>query len=176
MKDRLAIAAICIVSLLVLAGVGFVLLGQRGEIRSDFDVSGLPTLNAFLNGTSAVLLSIGYFFIRRKNVILHKICMLTAFGLSSLFLISYLTYHFQAGSVPFEGIGLVRMIYFPMLVSHILLAAMIVPLALMTIYRAWAGQFVRHKRIARFTFPVWLYVSVTGVVVYWMLYWMAPQR
>jgi uncharacterized membrane protein YozB (DUF420 family) len=136
----------------------------------------LPTVNAFLNGTSAVLLTSGYLFIRRKRILAHRICMLTALGVSTLFLVSYLFYHFQAGSVPFRGIGVIRLIYFPLLISHIVLATSIVPLALITVYRAWGEQFEQHKRIARFTLPVWLYVSVTGVIVYGMLYWLPPSR
>ncbi len=96
--------------------------------------------------------------------------MLAAFGTSCLFLVSYLTYHFQIGSKPFERQGLIRPIYFSILISHVILAAAIVPLAIMTLRRAWKGSFELHARIARRTLPIWLYVSVTGVVVYWMLY------
>jgi len=176
MKDRFALLTIGVLSLLVILGVGALLLGREGEVRGRIDVSALPSLNALLNGLSAVLLSVGYLFIRRKKVAAHKACMLTAFSLSTLFLISYVIYHYHAGSKPFGGVGVTRMIYFPLLISHILLAAAIVPLALTTIYRAWGGEFERHKRIARFTLPVWLYVSVTGVIVYWMLYWLVPGR
>lgn len=100
----------------------------------------------------------------------HKLCMLSAFTASSLFLISYLTYHYQVGSVPFKGQGWLRVVYFSVLISHTVLAAVIVPLVLMTFTRALRGSFDRHKRIARWTLPLWLYVSVTGVLVYWMLY------
>jgi putative membrane protein len=93
-----------------------------------------------------------------------------AFGVSVLFLLSYVAYHYGFGSRPFTGVGWIRLVYFPLLISHIVLAAMVVPLALMTIYRTWRGEFGRHRRIARWTLPLWLYVSVTGVVVYWMLY------
>ncbi len=130
----------------------------------------MPALNAFLNGTSAVLLTVGYVFIRLKKVTAHKTCMVTAFGVSSLFLVSYLIYHYHVGSMPFGGSGFIRPVYFTLLISHIVLAACIVPLALMTIYRAWTEQFEKHMRIARWTLPLWLYVSVTGVIVYWMLY------
>ena len=98
--------------------------------------------------------------------------MLAAFATSTLFLVSYLTYHFQVGSVPYEGRGWVRPLYFSILISHIILAAAIVPLVLVTLVRAVRGNFERHKRIARWTLPIWLYVSVTGVIVYWMLYWL----
>lgn len=176
MKDRVAVSAIGVASALVLLGVGAILLGPRGQTQGELDLAALPALNALLNGTSALLLCLGYLFIRRRQVLAHKICMVSAFAVSSLFLISYLIYHARVGSVPFRGVGAVRMIYFPLLISHIVLAAAIVPLALMTIYRAVGAQFDRHKRIARVTLPVWLYVSVTGVVVYWMLYWLVPSR
>jgi len=170
MRDRLALPVIGLVSTLVVLSVGFLLLGRQREIQRAYDVSALPTLNAFLNGTSAVLLTAGYVFIRLRKVTAHKTCMVTAFGVSSLFLISYLIYHYYVGSVPFGGTGWIRPVYFTLLISHIVLAACIVPLALMTIYRAWTEQFVKHVRIARWTLPLWLYESVTGVIVYWMLY------
>lgn len=130
----------------------------------------LPALNAALNSASALLLAGGYLFIRRRNVPAHRACMLAAFGVSVLFLISYLTYHYQVGSVPFGGRGWVRPVYFAILLTHTVLAAAIVPLALITLYRALKERFDRHRRIARWTLPLWLYVSVTGVVVYLMLY------
>lgn len=130
----------------------------------------LPTLNAFLNGSSALLLAAGYLAIRRKKVALHRACMGGAFGLSILFLISYLTYHALHGSTRFPGTGWVRPAYFVILISHTVLAVAIVPLALRTLYLALRGRFDAHRRIARWTLPLWLYVSVTGVVVYCMLY------
>lgn len=132
--------------------------------------SDLPAIDAVLNATSAVLLTLGYFFIRRKNVTAHKICMLSAFATSTAFLICYLTYHFHHGVTRFQGHGAVRGCYFALLGSHTALAAVIVPLVLTTLYRALRERFDQHKRIARWTLPLWLYVSVTGVVVYWMLY------
>jgi len=130
----------------------------------------LPTLNAFLNALSAVLLTTGYYFIRQRRITAHKRCMVAAVATSCLFLVSYLTYHFQIGSKPFQGQGVIRTVYFSILSSHTTLAAAIVPLVIMTLRRAWKGNFERHARIARRTLPLWLYVSVTGVVVYWMLY------
>jgi putative membrane protein len=130
----------------------------------------LPTLNAFLNGLSATLLVGGYVSIRRHKIETHKKFMLAAFTTSCLFLISYLTYHFQIGSKHFEGQGVIRPVYFSILISHTILAASIVPLVIMTLKRALKGNFERHKRIARRTLPIWIYVSVTGVMVYWMLY------
>ncbi len=134
------------------------------------DVSVLPTVNAVLNATSAVLLTVGFVLIRRKRVRAHLAVMTSAFAVSTLFLISYLTYHYQAGSRAFTGQGLIRPVYFFLLLTHVVLAALIIPLALTTLYRAWRGDFGRHMRIARWTLPIWLYVSMTGVIVYWMLY------
>jgi uncharacterized membrane protein YozB (DUF420 family) len=129
-----------------------------------------PALNAALNGTAAVLLLSGYTFIRRRQVTAHRVCMVAAFLTSTAFLISYLLYHARVGSVPFQGQGWIRPVYFFILFTHIVLAATIVPLALVTLSRALREQFDRHKRIARWTLPIWLYVSVTGVVIYFLLY------
>ena len=134
----------------------------------------LPALNAVLNSASAVLLLLGYRFIRRGRVGAHRACMVGAFGVSTLFLVSYLTYHFNVGSVRFSGQGWVRPLYFAILISHTVLAAAVVPLALVTLWRAWRERFDAHRRIARVALPVWLYVSVTGVVVYLMLYHLYP--
>jgi uncharacterized membrane protein YozB (DUF420 family) len=133
----------------------------------------LPSLNAVLNATSAILLLAGYRFIRRRQIARHRLCMLSAFGVSVIFLTSYIVYHAQVGSVHFPGTGWIRPVYFTILISHTLLAATVPPLALITLVRALQERFDRHRRIARWTFPVWLYVSVTGVVVYWMLYHIA---
>jgi len=133
-------------------------------------VSDLPALNATLNGTSGLLLVLGYLFIRRKQTNSHKVCMLGAFSASVLFLISYVIYHWYTGSKSFPGQGWVRPVYFSILISHVVLAAAIVPMALITLGRAWKEDFKRHRRIARWTLPIWLYVSISGVVVYLMLY------
>ncbi len=133
-------------------------------------VSLLPAVNAALISASALLLIAGYLFIRRKKIAAHKFCMLSAFTTSALFLVSYLAYHYQVGSVPFQGRGWIRGVYFTVLISHTILAAAVVPLVLVTVARALKGSFERHKRAARWTLPIWLYVSVTGVLVYWMLY------
>ena len=129
-----------------------------------------PALDATLNAITALLLLSGYSFIRRKQVTAHKTCMLSAFATSSLFLVCYLWYHAHHGVTHFSGRGAVRGFYLGLLASHTILAAVIVPLAVVTLYRALRRMFSRHKRIARWTLPVWLYVSVTGVVVYLMLY------
>ena len=133
-------------------------------------LSALPALNAGLNATCALLLVTGYLCIRRRRVLAHKLCMGSAFAVSTLFLISYLTYHYQVGSARFGGQGWVRPVYFAILISHTSLAVLILPLALVTLSRALAGRFDKHVRIARWTLPLWLYVSVTGVIVYLMLY------
>ncbi len=134
------------------------------------DYTQLPALNASLNALSAVLLSSGYVFIRRRQWQRHRACMLAALVTSALFLSSYVIYHLQVGSVPFQGRGTIRAIYFAILITHVILAAAILPLALVTLSRALAKRFDRHRRIARVTLPLWLYVSVTGVVIYVMLY------
>src|SRR5881396_2589695 len=157
-------------SVAIVGLVGYLLLGHQPPSAGPAWVASLPLLNACLNATSAALLSIGWIFIRRRRVAAHKTCMASALVVSTLFLVSYVTYHSLAGSRPFGGQGWVRLVYFPLLVSHIVLAATIVPLALTTVYRALQGNFARHVRIARWTLPLWLYVSVTGVLVYWMLY------
>ena len=133
-------------------------------------LAALPTVNAALNATSAVLLSLGYVAIRRRAVRLHRGCMLGAFVASTLFLVSYVTYHVQVGTTRFPGEGWVRPVYFSILGTHTLLAACIPPLALTTLVLALRGRFERHARLARWTFPTWLYVSVTGVVIYVLLY------
>jgi putative membrane protein len=136
----------------------------------------LPSVDATLNAASAIFLTLGFFFIRQKNIRAHKACMLSAFAASTIFLVCYLTYHYFHGTTHFRGPGVVRSFYFVLLGSHTILAALIVPLALATLYRAWRGRFRQHKRIARWTLPLWLYVSVTGVLVYWMLYRLYPIR
>jgi len=133
-------------------------------------VSWLPTVNATLNALAALLLVAGYAMIRRGRRRAHRALMIAAFTTSALFLVSYVIYHAGAGSKPFEGRGTLRPIYFAILFSHVVLAAAILPLALVTLARALKGRFDRHAAIARWTLPIWLYVSVTGVAVYVMLY------
>jgi uncharacterized membrane protein YozB (DUF420 family) len=132
----------------------------------------LPAVNAFLNSVSAVLLLLGFVFIKRKQIARHRACMLAAFGVSTVFLVCYLVHHARVGSVPYTGTGPLRVLYFAILIPHVLLAAAVVPLALTTIYRGLKGNVVKHKPLARVTLPVWLFVSVSGVVVYLMLYQM----
>ncbi|MFP5265016.1 MAG: DUF420 domain-containing protein [Blastocatellia bacterium] len=136
----------------------------------------LPTLNAVLNAASGVLIVAGFLLIRRRRVNAHRACMMAAVCTSVLFLVSYLYYHYHHGATRFPGTGWVRPLYFIILVTHTILAAVIVPFVIVTLVRAFRGQFARHLRVARWTFPMWLYVSITGVVVYLMLYHFFPSR
>lgn len=138
-------------------------------------LSALPTVNAVLNGTSAILLLTGFLLIRQRRVMAHKICMLSAFVTSIIFLISYLTLRYFSGFTSFPGQGWIRPVYFTILISHTILAATIPPLAVTVLYRAFREQFTKHRWIARLTLPVWFYVSVTGVIVYLMLYRLYPS-
>jgi putative membrane protein len=134
------------------------------------DYTALPAVNATLNATSTLFLIVGWLFIRRRDMRRHRFCMLSAFAASGLFLTSYVVYHANAGSVPYGGQGVLRGVYFAILITHVVLAAVILPLALVTLSRALSRRFDRHRAIARWTLPIWLYVSVTGVVIYLMLY------
>jgi putative membrane protein len=133
-------------------------------------ISSLPTVNACLNSASAVLLLAGYRFIRRREVSLHRACMIAAFACSSVFLFFYIYYHVHVGVVRFTGQGWIRLVYFTLLTTHTILAVTILPLAILTLTRALQERFDRHRRIARWTLPLWLYVSVTGVIIYLLLY------
>jgi len=137
-------------------------------------ISILPHLNAFLNATSGVLLLTGYYFIRRGRIIAHKRCQVSAVVTSAIFLASYVTYHYFHGATRFPGQGIARPIYFTILLSHTILAVIIVPLVIITLSRALRSDFSRHRKIARITLPLWVYVSVTGVLVYLMLYHLYP--
>jgi uncharacterized membrane protein YozB (DUF420 family) len=133
-------------------------------------VHDLPAVNATLNAASGVLLLIGYLLIRARRIEQHRRCMIAAFVTSSLFLVCYLVYHAQVGSVPFMRQGFVRPLYFGILITHVTLAAVVLPLAIVTLSRGLKRRYVQHRRIARWTFPIWMYVSVTGVLVYVLLY------
>lgn len=135
-----------------------------------FAITSLPSINATLNATSAVLLIAGYYYIRQGHQQAHRACMGGAFFVSVLFLVSYLIYHFHTGTTRFSGQGWIRPVYFTLLLSHTILAALVPFLAILTLSRALRQQFDRHRVIARWTLPMWLYVSVTGVVIYWLLY------
>jgi uncharacterized membrane protein YozB (DUF420 family) len=133
-------------------------------------VHDLPAVNASLNALSGVLLLVGYILIRARRIAAHRAVMIAAFATSSLFLICYLVYHAQVGSVPFPRHGFVRPLYFTILITHVVLAASVPPLAIVTITRGLKGRYPQHRRIARWTFPIWMYVSITGVLVYVLLY------
>jgi uncharacterized membrane protein YozB (DUF420 family) len=136
--------------------------------------STLPHLNAALNATSFVFLALGFYFVRRGNIKGHVACMVSALSVSVLFLVSYVIYHYNYGSVRFTGRGFVRTLYLTILLTHVVLAIVIVPLVVLTVRRALRRDFARHRKIARWTYPLWVYVSLTGVVVYLMLYRLYP--
>lgn len=163
---RLAIAAVSV------AVLGVIVLVTRGgpEAHAGPVPSGLATMNALANTTASALLVLGWLAIRRRRVAAHRICMIAALGASTVFLVGYVLHHAAVGSVPFAGPTWLRPLYFTVLVPHILLSALVLPLALTTVWWAWRGRFASHRRIARWTLPLWLYVSVSGVGVYWMLY------
>ena len=169
-KDTFWIRIIYIISGVISLAVAFLILGPRPEgIEGSVDVSMLPFVNAALNGITTLLLICGYILIRQKKKEMHQYVMLIAFGSSTLFLVSYVIYHwFKSG--PKQYTGAFPEIYFFILITHIILAAIIIPLALITLYRGWSDQLKKHRKIAKITLPLWLYVSVTGVVIYLMLY------
>ena len=133
-------------------------------------IADLATVNAGLNATAAILLGTGFYFIKQKNIQAHKMCMVAAMAVSALFLTSYLIYHYNVGTVRFTKQGWIRSVYFPLLITHTTLAVVVLPMALRTFFLATKKRFGNHVRIARWTFPMWMYVSVTGVIVYLMLY------
>jgi uncharacterized membrane protein YozB (DUF420 family) len=162
--------SILAISALAVAVVAAVIYGRPPAAAGVRPPSALASLNALLNAAAAACLLTGYAYIRRGRVAAHRRAMLTAFALSCVFLVSYLAHHAQVGSVPFRGEGWLRPLYFGLLLPHILGAAAVVPLALFAIYRGWTGRIAAHRRVVRVALPLWLYVSVSGVVLYWMLY------
>ena len=169
-NDAVWTRIIYLVSIVISLVVAFLILGPRPDgIEGRIDVSMLPITNALINSVTTLLLILGYVLIRKKKVKVHKFVMLTAFGTSTLFLASYVVYHwFKSG--PKAYLGDYQTLYYLILFSHIILAAIIIPLALFTLYRGWTNDIKRHKKIARITLPIWLYVSITGVLIYLMLY------
>ena len=170
-KDTFWLNMIYIVSVVVSLAVAFLILGPRPEGLELYtiDVSSLPLVNASLNFLTTLLLIVGFIFIKNKKIMFHQNTMLLAFGTSLMFLVSYIIYHwFKSGPKVYTG-DLV-FLYYIILLSHILLAMIIIPLSLITLYRGWNSQISKHRRIAKITFPIWLYVSVTGVIIYLMLY------
>ena len=170
-KDSFWLKIICIVSVVVSLAVAFLILGPRPEGLESYniEVSNLPFINASLNFITTLLLILGFIFIKNKKRVFHQNTMLLAFGTSLMFLVSYIIYHwFKSGPKPY--IGDFVLLYYIILLSHIFLAMIIIPLSLITLYRGWNSQISKHRRIAKITFPIWLYVSVTGVIIYLMLY------
>jgi putative membrane protein len=161
---------IALLSVFVFLLVTLVMRVQPSGAPAGSGPSLLARINVTLNAGAGVFLALGYVFIQKRKVAQHRICMLTAFGLSSAFLVTYLLHHAQVGSVPYRGQGWLRPLYYSILLPHVLLAAVIVPLALFTVYRAWTGNVLGHRRIARYTLPLWLFVSVSGVIVFALLY------
>ena len=169
-KDSFWLRIIYLLSGVLSLAVAFLILGPRPEgIEGAIDVSSLPLVNALLNLTTTILLIIGYVLIRLKKREMHRRVMLTAFFSSALFLVSYVIYHwFKSGPKAYTGDWV--SVYYPVLISHIILAAAILPLAMITLYRGWVVQIQQHKKIAKITYPIWMYVSITGIIIYLMLY------
>ncbi len=157
-----------VVSSAALAFLAWLLLLHQGP-RGQSDLSFMPAVNASFNALSATLLLSGLVAIKAGRIALHKRLMVAAFASSTLFLVGYITYHYGHGDTKFTGVGSVRVVYFAILVSHILLSSLVVPMALASFYYALRERFVTHARLARVLFPIWLYVSVTGVVIFFML-------
>ena len=170
MSDSFWLRIIYIISTAISLAVAFLILGPRPEgLEGMLDVSILPLVNATLNSITTFLLILAFIFIKQKKIYAHKITMLTAFGTSSLFLISYVIYHwFKAGPKPYLGEWTI--FYYTILLTHIVLAIIVIPLALISLYRGWNNQIKKHSKIVKFSYPIWLYVSITGVIIYGMLY------
>lgn len=169
MKNKNLTIPIILISVVIPVGIALLFLIPHPNTPIGFNIKVLPLIEALLNFTTFILLLCSFYFIRHKNVKAHKMCNLTAVGLSVLFLIVYLTFHFLSPQYYFGGKGVIRYIYFPILISHIVLSAVIVPLVLITLIRALKGNFIRHKKIARITWPLWLWVTISGVIVYIMM-------
>lgn len=174
MNDKVYLPVIGVLSVLIPLAVAFLLyVPQGGDFAVGFDIRIFPFINACINSAVTILLVAGFVFITRRQIKLHKTCMLSAFALSALFLVSYVTYHYlkssEGGATKYGGGEPWNYVYYFILITHIVLAAVIVPLALLSIYRGLSEQFDKHRRIAKWTLPIWLYVSVTGVLVYLMI-------
>jgi putative membrane protein len=168
-QEKTWVRIITVVSIVIPLVVALLVYLPAGEIPGFTGVRYLPLFHASLNGMTFILLLSGFYFIMNKQIAKHRASMLGAFALSSIFLLSYVAYHYSTPSTPFGGEGFIRYIYFPILIAHIVLAVVIVPLALFTLYRGLSVQYAAHKKIARWTLPVWLFVALSGVVVYIMM-------
>ena len=164
-----------VVSVVALAFIAYILLGRTAGPAGELDLRFLPAVNAGLNSLATCFLVAGWVAIRRRAVRVHKRLMVAAFAASALFLVSYLTYHYVHGDTRYQGVGAIRIVYFAILITHVLLSMAVVPMALSAFWFAWKRQFVRHRRLTRIALPIWLYVSVTGVVIYFMLRGSAPS-
>jgi len=166
-SDRIAIPVIILLSILVPVAVALLILfPETFKADMGIDRGTLPAFHAILNGSTAVLLLLGLFFIMRKNIAAHRFVMMAAFGLSAVFLVSYVISKLNADPIPYGGEGFLRSLYFFILISHILLSVPVLPLAMLAIYRGFTQEYSKHRKLVRYTFPVWLYVAVTGVLVY----------
>lgn len=168
-SDRSFFVFNAVVSVSALSFIAYILMIRAAGPADGVDLRFLPSVNAGLNGLSALLLACGWVAIRNRNIRLHRYLMVSAFAASALFLVCYLTYHYVHGDTKYQGEGVVRIVYFFILITHILLSIVVVPAALSAFYFAWKRQFDRHRRLTRVALPIWLYVSVTGVVIYFML-------
>ncbi|MEW5848396.1 MAG: DUF420 domain-containing protein [Myxococcota bacterium] len=168
-NDRAFYVFNALLSAAALSFLTYILVIRRGGEAGSWDLRFLPAVNASLNSLASVFLVSGYLAIRRGNIRLHKFCMISALAASTLFLVSYLTYHHVHGDTKYVGEGILRGVYFFILISHILLSAVLFPMALTVVYFVVRQRFDRHKRLARIAFPIWVYVSVTGVVIFFML-------
>jgi putative membrane protein len=166
LSERALFWTVAALSVVVCGAVVLLISFRQALLVEGLDVSRLPAFHALLNGTAAVLLTAGFLLIRRGKVGAHRAAMVGAFALSTVFLVSYVTYHSQSPGAHFGGEGWVRPLYFSILITHVILAPVVLPMALYTMARALRDEFQRHRRIARWTFPLWLYVTVTGVLVY----------
>lgn len=168
-QNRNYIWLIGVLSVLVPLIVAYLLFGGKATRIDGLDVSFLPHLNAVLNSATSIMLIFGFVMIKRGQKDFHRMAMMTAFTLSTIFLLSYVIYHNNAESTSFGGEGLIRYFYFGLLISHIILATVVVPFVLLAVYFAWTKQFDRHKKIVKWTFPIWTYVAISGVLVYIMI-------
>ena len=168
-KEGLWMKIIAVVSILIPIAVAFLLFVPQAGLFGDLEVMFLPKLHAIFNSITSLFLIAGYLFVMKRRLLAHKICMWGAFAVSALFLVSYVVYHAQTAPTTYGGEGFIRYIYYFVLITHIVLAAAIVPLVLLTIFNSVSGQLQKHRRIARVTLPIWLYVTITGVIVYFMI-------
>ena len=168
-KDNIYKPIIITLSILIPIVVAILMVIPGRQNSADSPISSLPLFHAVLNGSTALCLILGYFFVKGKQIKVHRTLMLSAFILSSIFLVSYVVYHYTFPPTKFGGEGFVRSIYFFILITHIVLATTIVPLALFAIYFALSNQIVKHKKVTKFTLPIWIYVSITGVIVYLLM-------